>query len=49
MICNMIGGTQVLTSSDTNQKLALMVSNHTHCIGMELKVKKNEFFQVPNV
>jgi hypothetical protein len=38
MTWSMIGGTLVSTSSDTNQRLALMVSNHTQCIGMELKV-----------
>jgi hypothetical protein len=38
MTWSMIGGTLVSTSSDTNQRLALMVSNHTQCIGMESKV-----------
>tara|TARA_R110000824_G_scaffold9200_1_gene41256 strand:+ start:1265 stop:1423 length:159 start_codon:yes stop_codon:yes gene_type:complete len=40
MILSMIGGTLVSTSSDTSQRLVLMVSNHFQSIGMGLK--KNE-------
>jgi hypothetical protein len=42
MTWSMIGGTLVLIKNTTIQSLQHMASNHTQCIGMESKVKKNE-------